>query len=146
MKAEIAAKVLAYCPRRFLARCKRVNSESACWEWNGAVNKRGYGVFSVSVNGRVTSTSAHSAAFVIFRRIVPADGIEVDHKCRNTRCVNPHHLEAVSASENQVRAAVARGPRAVCKYGHPKEGRYPGGKWYCKTCKKLTKRTSRRKP
>jgi len=33
------------------------------------------------------------------------NSLTVDHLCRNRRCVNPHHLELVSITENQRRGS-----------------------------------------
>ncbi len=48
------------------------------------------------------------------------DSLEIDHICRNRRCVNPAHLEAVSRSENQRRGSASRlVGQKVCRRGHP---------------------------
>lgn len=46
---------------------------------------------------------AHRYSYVKFRGAIP-EGCEIDHLCRNKKCVNPKHLEAVTRSENMLRA------------------------------------------
>ena len=69
-----------------------------CWEWTGYRHASGYGVFSL----RTGSVKAHRAAYWIFNGPFPL-AHQIDHKCRNTSCVNPAHLEPVTDSENQRR-------------------------------------------
>jgi hypothetical protein len=80
-------------------------AESGCWEWQGHVNNRGYG----RLRGRVYS---HRASYEAFVGPIP-DGLEIDHLCRNTRCCNPEHLEAVTPQENLRRTRAER-----CARGH----------------------------
>jgi hypothetical protein len=50
-----------------------------------------------------------------------ADGLEIDHLCRNRGCVNPAHLEPVTHKENVLRGATVPGLNAVkthCLRGH----------------------------
>lgn len=67
------------------------------------------------------------------------DGLELDHLCRNTRCVNPLHLEPVTHHENVLRGNAALARRTgKCKRGHPLiEGNLyyrTDGSRSCKTC------------
>lgn len=74
-----------------------VNAETGCWDWQGRVNR--YGFFG--------PRQAHIVIYEHFRGAVPA-GLQLDHLCRNTRCVNPDHLEPVTQAENNRRAREAR--------------------------------------
>lgn len=61
--------------------------KTPCWEWLGHKDKNGYG--QVSVGGRTLWT--HRAFFAIFNGPIPT-GREIDHRCHNPSCCNPHHL------------------------------------------------------
>jgi len=74
-----------------------------CWVWTGALNNHGYG--KCSWNGR--TELAHVVAYVKTRGPV-LPGLELDHLCRNRRCVRPDHLQPVSPAENQARKAGRR--------------------------------------
>lgn len=93
---------------RFFAKVA-VESDSACWRWMGSVTATGYGRFSYQSR----ATWAHRASWQMFRGFIP-EGMEIDHTCRNRRCVNPKHLEPVSHRENVRRAA----DRPTCQRGH----------------------------
>lgn len=81
----------------------RVDSSTGCWIWYGPLNGSGYGY--AKVDG--ISGVAHRFIYEEKRGKIP-DGLVLDHLCRNRRCVNPEHLEAVTFTENVRRGAMAR--------------------------------------
>ena len=101
------ARYLSLCgvqqfPPRFASKI-RVNN-IGCWEWTGAitVNPKApqfrYGQYVVSTKP-LRIVKAHRFAWEFVNGTYPK-GTETDHLCRNTICVNPDHLEAVTHQEN----------------------------------------------
>lgn len=88
-----------------------VVGEGGCWIYQGHIDKRGY-TGSVFFNGR--RMTAYKAHYEEKHGQVP-EGKELDHLCRNRKCVNPDHLEVVTSREN-----IRRSP---CSKLHV------GGKW-----------------
>jgi hypothetical protein len=79
---------------------------TACWPWKGRVNGEGY----APVRFGLIDLYAHRVAYTLTRGPIP-DGLTIDHTCRNRRCMNPAHMEPVSASENSKRrVASVTGP------------------------------------
>ena len=72
-----------------------IDQESGCWNWTGAKNEREYGRFHF--NGK--NARSHRASYQIFTGEIP-EGYEIDHKCNNTLCCNPQHLQAVTGAKN----------------------------------------------
>lgn len=69
---------------------------SACWPWNGARYKAGYGRIR---RGKV-QRAAHREAFAIaFGQDVPAN-LAVCHRCDNPPCCNPAHLFVGTIADN----------------------------------------------
>jgi hypothetical protein len=96
-----------------------VGDIEGCWEWGAGVNKKGYGEFSVRIDGVRRNYRAHRWSYESFVRPIPA-GLHIDHLCHNRSCVNPWHLEPVTHQENTRRGLgqVAQTSRTHCKNGH----------------------------
>lgn len=78
-----------------------VNAVTGCCEWMGPVNDHGYGQVGADANN--PERLVHRVVWThLFGPI--ADGLVIDHRCRNRRCVNPDHLEPVTRSENLLRS------------------------------------------
>jgi hypothetical protein len=73
----------------------RADPETGCWVWQGSITQKGYG--QLKENGRVVF--AHRAYYIRAKGPI-RDGLVLDHLCRNPRCVNPDHLEAVPQAVN----------------------------------------------
>lgn len=123
-----------------------------CWDWPDAVTKTGYGSTLVHIDG-VRFTSPHRAAYTLLVGAIP-EGTELDHLCRNRRCMNPRHLEPVSHRENVLRGNGPAAKHAVlklCKRGHElaprtdKYGRPPWSHRYCPTCARASSRAANRR-
>lgn len=80
--------------QRFFAKVD-ILPESGCWQWQGYRDQKGYGQFKF--NGRVVW--CHRFIYEVLVKFLE-DGQQVHHKCTNTGCVNPAHLEAVTMEEN----------------------------------------------
>lgn len=81
-----------------------------CWLWQGAKTGNGYGNFSVPEMS--AKMAAHRVAYWLASGEYPPDGLVVRHKCDTPLCVNPHHLEIGTVSDN-VRDMIERGRQPV---------------------------------
>lgn len=104
--------------------------DTPCWIWTGTQVRGGY--------GQVTHRTAHRVLYEIHVGPVP-DGLQLDHLCFQTACVNPEHLEPVTAAENMRRAAARFfDPDRFMGCGHPRgENQYVNpytAKKHCRTC------------
>ena len=94
--------------------------DDGCWHWTGTKIWSGYSQFWV----RTTPFSGHRFAYLVFRGNL-SPGKQLDHLCRNRACVNPEHLEEVTAKVNHQRGD---GPWSTrkrpthCPQGHPYTG------------------------
>jgi hypothetical protein len=96
---------------------QRVEKTDSCWLWLGPKDKAGYGLTKIRVNGRWITKRAH---VVSFNKDIPA-GMQCDHTCNNTGCVNPDHIEVTTPWENNRRgnsAAAKNARKTHCSNGH----------------------------
>jgi hypothetical protein len=114
-----------------------VNETTGCWEWTGQLRTAGYGTLYVRGEGFV---QAHRWMYEQHVGPIP-DGMQLDHLCRNRRCVNPAHLEPVTNRENCLRGVSPAAQHAKvthCPAGHPYEGDNiyvcPRGTRRCRAC------------
>jgi hypothetical protein len=78
-----------------------VDHVSGCWNWLGAIDAKSKRACCVSVGG--VGARAYRRVYEAHRGTIP-EGLQLDHLCRNPRCVNPDHLEPVTGAENTRRA------------------------------------------
>ena len=106
---------------------EKVDADGVCWEWTAGVNASGYGIFGIGG----TSYLAHRWAYETLVGPIP-EGFQIDHLCRNRKCVCPEHLEPVTPRTNAQRGHLPfnRLRRIThCKHGHPLSGDNLGRDW-----------------
>lgn len=145
---------VAFEPGRIAALRERVQRYSqadvltGCVLWTAYVDREGYG----RTNYRGRPVEAHRAAYECL--VGPIDPrLELDHLCRNRRCVNPDHLEPVTHRENVLRGAAfsaANSRKTHCKRGHPFEpaNTYTNpstGSRECRACARLNQSRAHRR-
>lgn len=131
----------AYTRRNLLERLQEKIQKflTPCWIWRGTISVKGYGVIGV----RDKVVYAHRAVYIAYKGPIP-EGLELDHLCRNTSCVNPEHLEPVAHKENCRRGSAAQvnANLQLSKTHCPKGHSYTGanlyvwkGKRSCRICR-----------
>lgn len=69
--------------------------ETGCWVWTGGVSTKGY----PSVRHANVRHRTHRLAYQLW--VEPLDeALVVHHVCANRLCINPNHLQAVTAQDN----------------------------------------------
>lgn len=123
----------------FLSRI-RINKENECWEWQGALDKNGYGHYSPRVYGKKSRYLAHRISYSIFvKQLTP--GLLIDHICRNKKCVNPDHIREVTPQVNMIENSESitylNHIKTHCIRGHeftPENTRIQTDGRYCRAC------------
>jgi len=118
--------------------------KGGCWEWQGRLDKRGYGRLVDDAGWR---DMAHRWSYKYFVGQIPK-GLVIHHKCMNPKCVNPKHLEPVTYKQNTIdkgvtNVAYLNSQKTHCIHGHElskdniylSKGKY-GHIRVCKVCHK----------
>ncbi len=71
--------------------------DSGCIEWDGALDRNGYGIFYYANK----NIFAHRFSFSLANGEIPK-GLMVCHRCDNPKCVNADHLFLGSAYDNAI--------------------------------------------
>lgn len=74
---------------------RHVEKTPECWNWVGPTDK-GRGRFW----GRGRLELAHVFSYEQHREAPVGQGLEIDHKCQNKKCVRPDHLREVTRTVN----------------------------------------------
>lgn len=109
---------------RFWAKVSQGGGLDACWEWTGEKTPKGYGRVRVVAAGELHRAYAHRVSWELTHGPI-ADGLTIDHLCRNRACVNPKHMEPVTGRENTLRgqgASAVAARQTHCRQGHPLSG------------------------
>lgn len=114
-------------------------TDSGCIEWIAGTAGDGYGFFYAgrTTTGQTGRAYAHRWSYEYHVGPIP-EGLQIDHLCGNRLCVNPKHLEPVTALEN-LRRADGNHKKTHCPSGHPYEGdnlRIYRGARLCRACRR----------
>lgn len=122
-RASLASRIGRTNVESTVDRLRRLSdvTETGCWIWAGRLdgNSRSGGYGRITIPGSLTDDGrpkpgllAHRVSYETFVGPIPV-GLTLDHLCRETRCINPDHLEPVTLSENlRRRHAAVRAEKA----------------------------------
>ena len=123
----------------------KIEETKTCWIWKAYKDKDGYGKLTVYSKERKGpyQLSAHRISYELFVGSIP-QGLQIDHLCRNTSCVNPNHLELVTINENLLRSPITLATintnKTSCPKGHPYSHKNINGHKVCKICHEVALR------
>lgn len=109
---------------RFAAKVDRINGPiplirgviGRCHVWTGSTDEDGYARFWLDGRNR----RAYHVAYIAEHGPIPA-GHDIDHRCRNRRCVRGSHLRALTHRDNVLASsniAARRAAQTHCHRGH----------------------------
>jgi hypothetical protein len=96
---------------KILARCQPADRgyDTECWEWQGPLSGapgrgrakgRGHSYARMNLDGQ--TVAVHRVMWTAVNGYLPSKK-QLDHLCKNRRCVRPSHLEKTTHKQNQKR-------------------------------------------
>ena len=76
--------------------CSKITRDNYCWRFESKSKEKWV---------RFDNKLIHRISYELFVGDIPY-GLTIDHLCQNTRCINPKHLEPVTAKVNSDRWAL----------------------------------------
>jgi len=108
-------------------------SNGECLEYTGPLNNCGYGKMWFENK----TDYAHRVSYILYKTSIDS-GLQVDHTCRNRKCVKPEHLELVTPKENIARTIPYRTDAFYNRSGRAKVCQHNNSELYtngqCKPC------------
>ena len=119
---------------RFLSKIEEpFDVHNDCWVWSGRLDKRGYG----RIGAKGKTQLAHRVGYELFVGPIPL-GHDLDHLCKNPKCVNPDHLNTLPPSDHY---GQGNREKTHCLRGHPfdEANTYltPSGDRMCRICRRI---------
>ena len=128
-------RVERYSMKGFIKRLiSKIQITNSCWIWKGRKNS-GYGIIQFEKKLYLT----HRVFYELTQEHIPS-GMEIDHLCKNTLCLNPSHLDIVTHRENVLRSNSVSGVnsrKTLCPNGHPYDEFETGRR--CSICRRIRK-------
>lgn len=127
---NVSSELLEYMKRILVRERERVhkhikiNSDNECWEWTATLTPSGYGQgYDRYTITNCTVQFAHRIVYKLYKGDIPKD-LDLDHLCKNRKCVNPEHLQPITKKDHRKRTWEQRkkNPPMFCKHGHPLSG------------------------
>lgn len=78
----------------------RVDTSGECWLWNGEVNNKGYGIYSIYEGDGREKILAHRFSALMSGMQVHSPRDVVMHSCDTPPCVRPSHLSVGTQRAN----------------------------------------------
>lgn len=104
--AELEKTKIAILVSRILSKCIHRPSHimgTPCYEWTASLCNKGYAQFAWRTAGKWCGKRAHIFMWEAVRGRPVRDGYTLDHRCLNTACVRPEHLEEITREANTAR-------------------------------------------
>ena len=123
MSDQVRAELLEFSEELFWSRVDKTGP-NGCWLWTSYIGSNGYGKFTTTHWSR----GAHRVAYELAIGTIPQE-LQLDHLCRVRHCVNPKHLEVVTAKENTLRGnglAAQNAKKTHCPQNHPYDSQNTG--------------------
>ena len=122
----------------------KIGAPDKCWNFFGTINSAGYG--SLTIGSRTDKSrqqiGAHRFSYYLSKGEIAKEMV-IHHKCANTLCVNPNHLEQVTQSENvkkRINYVSPQSKKTHCPKGHEyseKNTRIYKGRRNCQECSRI---------